>query len=267
MRRLLNLRPRGGGRLLLGLLPLLVVALLYLGASAARHIDNPHDRTLPTPTAMVSAAVDMASGPAPLLADTAASLRRMTIAVTLSAALALVGGLTLGLVPLARAGLAPSMAAVAAVPSLAALPILFVASGPGETAAIALIVIGIAPLMTRDLAACVGAIPEEQIVKAQSLGASTLQTALQLALPQALPGLIEGVRRSLPLAWVLLIAAEAIAADVGLGHRIFLAHAEPAMDVILPYVAWITILATSLDIGLSALSRRAFPWAHPQGIG
>jgi NitT/TauT family transport system permease protein len=61
---------------------------------------------------------------------------------------------------------------------------------------------------------------------------------------------------------VFLISGEAIAADVGLGYRIFLVRRYLAMDVILPYVVWISLLAVAMDWGLSALSRTAFPWAH-----
>ncbi len=62
-----------------------------------------------------------------------------------------------------------------------------------------------------------------------------------------LPRLIKSVRLSLGPAFLFLISAEAIAADVGLGYRIFLVRRYLAMDVILPYVAWITLLAFALD--------------------
>ena len=119
----------------------------------------------------------------------------------------------------------------------------FIAFGLGETAKVALIVIGIAPFMIRDIAAHTAALPREQIIKAQTLGASTWQLALRVVLPQAMPRLIQAVRLSLGPAWVFLISAEAIAADIGLGYRIFLVRRYLAMDVILPYVAWIAILA------------------------
>jgi NitT/TauT family transport system permease protein len=142
---------------------------------------------------------------------------------------------------------------------------LFIIFGLGETAKVFLIVIGITPVMVRDLASHVASIPEEQIVKAQTLGASTWQTALRVALPQAMPRLIKCVRLSLGPAWVFLISAEAIAADVGLGYRIFLVRRYLAMDVILPYVAWISLLAVAMDLILLALSRRFYGWAHTAG--
>jgi NitT/TauT family transport system permease protein len=61
-------------------------------------------------------------------------------------------------------------------------------------------------------------------------------------------------------AWLFLIAAEAIASTDGLGYRIFLVRRYLAMDVILPYVVWITLLAWLMDWGLKALTRHAFPW-------
>jgi NitT/TauT family transport system permease protein len=111
----------------------------------------------------------------------------------------------------------------------------------------------------------VAAIPEEQIVKAQTLGASTWLVALQVALPQAMPRLIDSLRFSLGPAWVFLISAEAIASDVGLGYRIFLVRRYLAMDIILPYVAWISLLAVIIDLLLLAWSRTAFRWAHAPG--
>ena len=140
------------------------------------------------------------------------------------------------------------------------LPILFIVMGLGENSKIALIVIGTLPCMIRDLAMKVQELPREQIVKAQTLGASTWQIALRVAMPQTLPRLIDVLRLQLGPAWLFLIAAEAIASDSGLGYRIFLVRRYLAMDVIIPYVAWITLLAFLIDVGLRVLQRRAFPW-------
>ena len=78
-------------------------------------------------------------------------------------------------------------------------------------------------------------------------------------LPQILPRLIDSVRLELGPAWLFLIAAEAIAADSGLGYRIFLVRRYLSMDVILPYVAWITLLAFLMDLGLRASSAQGLP--------
>ncbi|MGB8145483.1 MAG: ABC transporter permease subunit, partial [Chromatiaceae bacterium] len=105
-------------------------------------------------------------------------------------------------------------------------------------------------------------LPREQLIKAQTLAGNSWQIILRVILPQVLPRLIDAVRLSLGAAWLFLIAAEAIAATEGLGYRIFLVRRYLAMDVILPYVAWITLLAYVTDFGLKQASRRLFPWYH-----
>jgi NitT/TauT family transport system permease protein len=106
----------------------------------------------------------------------------------------------------------------------------------------------------------VASLPREQLVKAQTLGASTWQIVTRVVLPQTLPRLVGALRLSLGPAWLFLISSEAIAATEGLGYRIFLVRRYLAMDVILPYVAWITLLAFLLDWLLQRMSRRAFDW-------
>jgi NitT/TauT family transport system permease protein len=175
---------------------------------------------------------------------------------------ALLVGLVLGVLPPVRATLGPLVTGIAVIPPIALLPILFIALGLGETAKIALIVIGIAPVMVRDIAAHVAALPREQIIKAQTLGASSWQIMVRVALPQAMPRLFHAMRLSLGPAWVFLISAEAIASDVGLGYRIFLVRRYLSMDVIIPYVAWIALLAVAMDLTLTFFSERLFPWAH-----
>ncbi|MEY4256957.1 MAG: hypothetical protein RLZZ141_2184, partial [Pseudomonadota bacterium] len=147
MRRLLNIRPRGGGRILLGLVPLLAVALFYLVASESRHAQNTHDKLLPTASAMVEAikmmaSVDPLTGEAPLLVDTAASLKRISTALVIATGITLILGLVIGLLPMMKAGMGPLVAAIAVIPPIAILPILFIVFGLGEVSKIALIVIG-----------------------------------------------------------------------------------------------------------------------------
>ena len=100
------------------------------------------------------------------------------------------------------------------------------------------------------------------MIKAQTLGASTWQIILRVVLPQIAPRLLDGIRLSLGPAWLFLISAEAIAATDGLGYRIFLMRRYLAMDVILPYVAWITFLAFGMDWILRRISRHYFPWQN-----
>ena len=266
--RLVNIRPSRGPRILIGAVPIAIALVIYAVFSAARAEANPHDKVLPTFIAMAEAAwrlftqVDPRTGEITALADTTASLWRLGIGVAIATLSTLLLGIALGVVPLVRAALGPIITVIAVIPPIAVLPILFIALGLGEASKIALIAIGIAPYMVRDLAGHVSALPAEQFLKAQTLGASTWQLTLRVALPQALPRLIDSLRLSMGPAWVFLISAEAIASDVGLGYRIFLVRRYLSMDIILPYVAWISLLAILTDWALLTISRRAFPWAH-----
>ncbi|MGY6548211.1 MAG: ABC transporter permease [Roseinatronobacter sp.] len=264
--RLINRKPGRALGFALALVPFVAVLLTYAIASDLRLSVNPQDRLLPSPATIAETALrlfteaERRSGRILLWDDTRASLRRLLSGVGIAAALALVLGVLIGLLPVVRAALSGFVAVVSMVPPLALLPILFLMVGLGETAKVVLIVIGTAPVMVRDMAARVMEIPREQIIKAQTLGASSLVIALRVVLPQVLPRLIANIRLSLGAAWLFLIASEAVASEVGLGYRIFLVRRFLAMDIILTYVIWITLLAFVLDWLLRRLSARAFRW-------
>jgi NitT/TauT family transport system permease protein len=266
MKSLINLRPSRPLGLVLGLLPFVLLVLAYLAASEARLAENPNDKLLPSFASFGESIQRLAlepnkrTGEVLLWVDTGASLGRLAMGVGISALIGLAFGVTLGAIPLARAGLAPLVSSIALIPPMAVLPILFVVLGLGELSKVVLIVFGIAPFIVRDLQQRVLELPREQLIKAQTLAGSSWQIVLRVVLPQVLPRLLDAVRLSLGAAWLFLIAAEAIAATEGLGYRIFLVRRYLAMDVILPYVAWITLLAYLTDLSLRQLSRLAFPW-------
>jgi NitT/TauT family transport system permease protein len=267
MRRLINQRPGRGGAAMLSMLPFILLVCAYFYYSHARLLENPGDKLLPAP-ATIAATVhryafeeDERSGNRLLWTDTAASLERLLMALSISAVAGLALGLAIGVLPYLRAAVAPFVAAVSLIPPLAVLPILFIVVGLGEAAKITLIVVGVAPIIVRDLAMRTAELPTEQIIKAQTLGASTWQLVIRVVLPQMWPRLIDALRLSLGSAWLFLIAAEAIASTEGLGYRIFLVRRYLAMDVILPYVAWITLLAFTMDWLLRLLRAKAFGWA------
>lgn len=270
MKRLVNCRPDRLSALLLGLLPFALMLGLYLWASAERLAENPNDKLLPAFSSIGEAIQRMAiepdkrSGAILLWADTAASLQRLAIGIGVSALIGLGFGVLLGAIPYARSTLSPFVATLSLIPPMAVLPILFIVFGLDELSKVMLIVIGTAPVLIRDLQQRVVEIPAELIVKAQTLGANTWGIMLRVVLPQVLPRLIDAVRLSLGAAWLFLIAAEAIASTEGLGYRIFLVRRYLAMDVILPYVVWITLLAYLTDLGLKQASRFIFPWYHRQ---
>lgn len=266
--RWINTKPSPAVATALMLLPFVLVVVAYGLGSAARLADNPADKLLPALGTMVDAinrmafTPDVRTGEYLLWSDTGASLARLGAALAISTLIALVFGMAVGMLPHMRALLAPFIATICMVPPLALLPILFIVLGLGETAKITLIVIGVAPVMIRELSLRVMELPREQITKAETLGASSWQIALRVVLPQILPRLITSLRLQLGAAWLFLIAAEAISADSGLGYRIFLVRRYLSMEVIFPYVAWITLLAVITNFALERLRISAFPWSN-----
>lgn len=261
-------KPGKGLRWLLALLPFLLALAVYGGFSEQRHTANPQDKLLPTLSQMTAAVERMAfqpdkrSGERLMVRDTLSSLQRLSIGLALAAAFGLLLGLNMGVFPGLHATFRPFVTFISMVPPLAILPILFVSFGVDELAKVTLIFIGTFPVITRDVLLAVRKLPREQITKAMTLGASQLELVYRILLPQILPRLIEAVRLALGAAWLFLIAAEAIAASDGLGYRIFLMRRYLAMDVILPYVLWITLLGYLMDLGLRRLLHSAFPWYH-----
>ena len=253
--------------LVLSMMPFMLLIVAYLAASNARLAANPGDKLLPSPATFAATIhryaleEDERTGDILLWSDTAASLESLLIALGISALMGVAFGVAIGVIPYLRATFAPFVAAISLIPPLAILPILFIVAGLGELAKVLLIIIGVAPVIVRDLALRIPELPSEQMIKAQTLGASTWQLMLRVVLPQTWPRLIDALRLSLGAAWLFLIASEAIASTDGLGYRIFLVRRYLAMDVILPYVAWITLLAFTMDALLRLLRAKAFPWA------
>lgn len=270
--RLINRKPGRILGLILLVVPFLAVLAAYTISSDIRRAENPKDKLLPAPAAIVETAGRLVTTPDKrsdtilFWQDTRVSLQRLATGIGIAALIGMIFGMLIGLLPYARALFAGFVNVISMVPPLAILPILFIVFGLGETSKIALIAIGITPFLIRDLGQRVLEIPTEMMIKAQTLGASTFVIALRVALPQLLPRLVQSIRLSLGPAWLFLIASEAIAADAGLGYRIFLVRRYLAMDIILTYVVWITILAFLIDYGLKKLGERAFPWFGKDGL-
>lgn len=268
MSRLINRKPDRVTRLLLGLLPFALILIIYVLHSEARLAINPQDKLLPSLKSIGEAIYRVAMVPSRrtgeylLWTDTWTSLRLLLIGIAVSSFVGLMVGLLNGAIPLVRAPLSPLFTALSLIPPMAILPILFIAFGLGDLAKVMLIVIGVCPMLVRDMQLKTMSLPEEQLIKAQTLGASSWHILIRVMLPQVLPRLVEAVRLTLGSAWLFLIAAEAIAATSGLGYRIFLVRRYLDMSIILPYVVWITVLAFVMDWLLKTLSHRIFPWYY-----
>lgn len=269
--RLINQHVSRPAQLALAAIPFVLVVLIYVTASGLRLAENPADKILPSLDAMAQAFWNMGfvpnkrTGELLLWTDTVASLYRLGIGIGISALLAILVGVPIGFIPKIRSLLASFISTLSLIPPITVLPILFIIFGLGEVSKITLITVGTAPVMIRTIAQAVADLPRELIVKAQTLGASTWQMIVRVVLPQIWPRLITAIRLGLVPAWIFLVSAEAIASTEGLGYRIFLVRRYLAMDIILPYVAWITLIAFLIDRMLVIASQRLFKWAHLEG--
>lgn len=203
---------------------------------------------------------DVRTGTFMLWADTFASLCRFGTGILLAAAVGLFLGLNMALFPGMRLIALPFVTSLSIIPTLALLPILLIVFGIGDLAKVALIFLGLTFYIGRDMYTTTREIPKELLVKAQTLGASELALAYRIGLPLVMPRLIDAVRQSLGPAWLFLIASESIASTQGLGYRIFLQRRYLDMATIIPYVAWITLLAFGIDRCLGYARRYLYPW-------
>ncbi len=255
-------------KLFLGALPFLLMIGVYLWASDIRHQNNPDDKLLPSITQMVETITPMMfkenprNGKYIFWSDTLASLQRLAMGIGLAYLVALWLGVNMGVYSGMESIGGPFSTFVAMIPPMAILPILFITLGVDELGKVALIFIGTTPVMLRDIYLATKALPREQLVKSLTLGGTDSAYVYRIVLPQIFPRSIDTLRLNLGAAWLFLIASEAIASTDGLGYRIFLVRRYLSMDVIIPYVAWVTFLGFLLDFGLRKMSRGIFPWYH-----
>ena len=175
----MNITPARGSRILLAAIPFFLIVMVYIVGSAERRAANPEDKLLPPISEMADTTKRLAmepdrrSGDYVLWTDTAASLQRLLLGLGISTLIGLGFGLTVGLLPIAGASFGTIVAVISMIPPMAVLPILFIVFGLGELSKVMLIIIGVAPCLIRDMSIEVQNLPREQMIKAQTLGAST----------------------------------------------------------------------------------------------
>jgi NitT/TauT family transport system permease protein len=253
-------------KLIVGVLPFILLISTYLTVSHIRLTENPNDKLTPSISKMVKSVHRMAftkdkrRGEYLMLKDTISSLRRIVIGLGLAAVLGLFLGINMGVFPGMNVALLPFTRFLSIIPPLSILPILFITFGVGELGKVMLIFIGSLFIIIRNIRHTSERIPKQQIVKALTLGASQSQVVYQILLPQIIPELLVTVRFCLGGAWLFLIVSEAIASTDGLGYRIFLVRRYLAMDIIIPYVLWITMLGFMMDNLLKWVLARKYHW-------
>ncbi len=260
-------RPKDSRTILwfLGAIPFLLFMIGYYIIALERHEVNPKEKLMPLPTQMIDKFSDLATEPSKrtgeilLVQDTVTSVKRIVVGMILSAVVGLTVGLSMGLFPGIGALLGPVITFTSNIVPTALLPLLLIILGVGDASKIGLIFLGTVFIITRTIYADT-LVLRKQITKSLTLGASQLQIGYEIMLPQLMPRLIDALKLTLGAAWIFLVAAEAIAGTEGLGYRIFLVRRYMAMDLIIPYVLWITVLAIGMDTLLTYIRNKLYPW-------
>jgi NitT/TauT family transport system permease protein len=246
--------------------------------SASRHRENPEDRVMPTLAQMSRGMLEASLHPAEdeeappegaslgrrvfssmLWKDTAATSRRFFYSMVLLIP-AVILGLHMGLFPYVGVFFSRFILFFDKIVALSLLPILFIAFGIDELAKVMLVVIGVTPTIILDTVNLVRAVPEEQTVKAFTLGASDFDVAYRVMLKQVMPRVLNSIRLNLKAVMLFLFAGEMIASTDGLAYRIALLRRHMGMDVIIPYVLWAALLLFLVDLGMRMANRWLHPW-------
>jgi NitT/TauT family transport system permease protein len=251
---------------------------LYVYVAHARHLDNPEERVTPTIAQMTQGMVNAALRPADdeepqtsgggvwqqvsrsmLWKDTRATGRRFFAGMLLLIP-AVFLGLHMGLFPYAGAFFLRFVLFFDKIVALSVLPILFIAFGIDELSKVMLIVIGVTPTIILDTFNLTRAVPNEQVVKAFTLGAGDFDVAYRVVLKQILPRVLNSIRLNLKAIMLFLFAGEMIASTDGLAYRIALLRRHMGMDVIIPYVLWVALLLFLVDFAMRRTNRLLHPW-------
>lgn len=190
-----------------------------------------------------------------LWTDTIATVSRFASGMAF-VSLGIIIGLYMGTFPVVNALLHRFFVFLDKVPPLLLLPVVFLAFGTDEFSKVMLVVIGVLPGVVIDAQMRTREIRREQLQKAQTLGVSEQEIAWSVIFPQILPKMLGTLRLNFKAAWLYVIAGEFIAASEGIGYRVFVVKRYVAMDIIIPYVIWATILVFALDLLFQWLESR-----------
>ncbi|KNC19376.1 nitrate ABC transporter permease [Arthrobacter sp. RIT-PI-e] len=250
-------RRRGAGRrigaLLLGLI---VPALLLLGwyLSTASGFFRPSQ--LPSPAAVYTAAVDLVERG--LLTDhILISTQRVLLGFLCGAALGVVAGALLGLSRIADVLLTPMIGALRAVPSLAWVPLLLLWIGINEDSKVTLITIGAFFPVFTTLYLALRHVDRNLVEAARAFGLNGVRLLLTVQLPAVVPALFSGLRLALAQAWLFLVAAELLAASMGLGYLLTESQQNGRVDRIILTIILLAVLGKSTDALLGLAERWA----------
>ena len=188
------------------------------------------------------------------------SLSRLAVGAAIGASVGISVGVLIGLFSYIRSGLVPLVAAVFPIPKIALLPLFVIWFGIGEGSKYALIAFG---TFTPTVVATYGAVDNVDrtlIRMGQSFGLSWWSIVRKIVLPGAMPGILSGLRISLAIAIILLVAAEMLGAEHGIGAYILEAGSLYDLERLFVGVVILSALGVIVSALIGFAERRILRW-------
>ena len=237
------------------IVPLVVLAVWEALSRAG--ILNP--MILPSPTAVLRRWIDYArSGELP--ADAASSLYRVLMGFAIGTVLALPIGLARGASRAAYTYLNGLIQVLRPIPPIAFVPLAILWFGLGNPPAFFLISLGAFFPVLMNTIAGVRSVDAIYIRAARNLGASRRAMFFRVMIPAAMPHILTGIRVGFGVAFIVVIVAEMIAVNNGLGYRILEAREYFWSDKIIAGMITIGILGLCIDAVLARISDYLLRW-------
>ncbi|MFE4108184.1 ABC transporter permease [Almyronema epifaneia] len=215
---------------------------------------------LPSPVMVIQALIELWTQ-GYLLGDTLASFGRVLAGFVLAGILSVPLGIAMGAFPSIRALFEPIIGIVRYMPAPAFIPLLIIYLGLGEEPKIALIFIGTVFFNTLMIMDAVKFVPKDLIETTYTLGGKRRQILFQVIAPYVLPNIIDTFRINMASSWNLVVVAELVAAEVGLGKRILIAQKFFRTDEIFACLIVLGLIGFLMDLSLRWLLKLTCKWA------
>ncbi|GLS16043.1 MULTISPECIES: aliphatic sulfonate ABC transporter permease SsuC [Hydrogenophaga] len=246
-----------GARLLPWVVPVLLI-VAWQTASSAGWLSS---RVLPAPVDVVVAFWTLtASGE--LWTHVKVSAGRALLGLAIGGGLGLVLGLLTGSVRFFETLLDSTVQMVRNIPALALIPLVILWFGIDEAAKLFLIAVSVFFPIYLNTFHGIRNVDPGLIEMGRSYGLSRWGLYTQIILPGALSSILVGLRFSLGLMWVILIVAETISAQAGIGYLTMNAREFLQTDVVLVGILLYALLGKLADVLARALERYWLRW-HP----
>lgn len=243
-------------RWLLGLIvPAILVVIWHVLVTTG--VFPPHQ--LPEPLRVVETLYNMAVT-GELWGHVSITVQRVALGLLFGVSVAIVVGTATGLFALASDLFDPLLQSMKNIPSLAWVPLFLLWFGIGEGAKVALIAVGAFFPTYLNLSTGIREIDEELLEVASVYDLGRVESLRQVVLPAALPSLLVGLRGSVGLAWMFVVAAELIAASQGIGFLLSDGRVLSRPDLIVGSLLLFAFFGNLSDLGVKALQRRLIGW-------